>query len=443
MASTVREAFDAFAPHMRRRPDIEAHDLVAADASDRLILESTGLDRPESAREMRPSHAFGHPKRGIPEAPTATPHVGSVVVVGDRYGALALPPAAAGLRVLVHQDALSGERAARLNAVAVGLAQASEVDSIVVPGVTWHPLDGDLFAGATLVLMQLPRSLGALDEIAGLIADHADPAVHVVAGGRVKHMTPAMNGVLARYFATVTADRGVGKSRVLRASEPRARVEPSAERAGPSGRPARPGALAWPRTERDEATGLTICAHGAAFAGAGVDIGTRLLLSVLDQAPDASQVIDLGCGTGVLAVSYARAHPDARVIATDQSAAAVASATATAMANGVGAASGSAPHSPLSGPPGVTVVRDDALGAQPDASADLILLNPPFHSGAAVTARIAPRLFADAARVLRPGGELWCVWNSHLRYRPQLEALVGTTRQIVRDPKFTVTASVR
>ncbi|WP_175477128.1 class I SAM-dependent methyltransferase [Ruania alba] len=441
MASTVREAFDAFAPHMRRRPDVEAHDLVAADASDRLILESAGLDHPEPARETTP--AIGPPERRIPATSTTTAPVARVVVVGDRYGALTLPLAAANFRVHVHQDALTGERAARLNAVAVGLVQASDVASIVVPGVSWHPLDGDLFAGATLVLMQLPRSLGALDEIAGLIAAHADPAVRVVAGGRVKHMAPAMNGVLARHFDTVTADRGVGKSRVLRASAPRTRVRPATERPGPSARPAHPGALTWPRTERDEATGLTICAHGAAFAGAGVDIGTRLLLSVLDQAPDASRVIDLGCGTGILAVSYARAHPDARVIATDQSAAAVASATATAIANGVAAGSGSAPHPVRGGPPGVTVVRDDALGTQSDASADLIMLNPPFHSGAAVTARIAPRLFADAARVLRPGGELWCVWNSHLRYRPQLEASVGATRQIVRDPKFTVTASVR
>ena len=49
------------------------------------------------------------------------------------------------------------------------------------------------------------------------------------------------------------------------------------------------------------------------------------------------------------------------------------------------------------------------------------MLNPPFHSDAALHTGIAAHLFADAARVLEPGGELWCVWNSHLRYRPLLE----------------------
>ena len=37
--------FDAHAARFRRRPDLEAHDLVAADASDRLILASIGLHR--------------------------------------------------------------------------------------------------------------------------------------------------------------------------------------------------------------------------------------------------------------------------------------------------------------------------------------------------------------------------------------------------------------
>ena len=51
------------------------------------------------------------------------------------------------------------------------------------------------------------------------------------------------------------------------------------------------------------------------------------------------------------------------------------------------------------------------------------------------------RLFEASARVLRPGGELWSVWNSHLAYRPVLERVVGPTRQVSRTSKFTVTAS--
>lgn len=383
---TVVDAFDELAPQLRRRPDLEAHDLVAADASDRLILAS------------------------------ADPMGAGVVVIGDRYGGLTLPLAAAGARVRVHQDALTGERAARLNALDAGLAadgrDAADPDEIAVPGVSWHDLVPGLVSGATLVLLQLPRALDALDEIAGLVAEHADASVRLLAGGRVKHMSLAMNDVLARHFRAVSADRGVGKSRVLRASGP-----------------TRGSAHAWPRSERHDDLGLTVCAHGAAFAGTSVDIGTRFLLEHLTEAPDAAAAIDLGCGTGALATAYALTRTHARVLATDRSAAAVASARATAAANGVGDR--------------VRVVRDDGLGGQPDDSADLVLLNPPFHSDAAVTAQLAPRLFADAARVLRPGGEVWCVWNSHLRYRAQLERIVGRTRQVARNAKFTITASTR
>jgi 16S rRNA (guanine1207-N2)-methyltransferase len=372
---TAADRFDALAPRLRRWPDVEAHDLVAADAGDRLILSEAGEVGAEA------------------------------VVVGDRYGALTLSLLADDpeRRIRVHQDALTGERALAANAAELGVA---------LDRVTWHDLDDALAAGAHTVLMQLPRSLDALDEIARVLATSAAEDVRVIAGGRVKHMTTAMNDVLGRHFERVVASRAASKSRVLHASAP-----------------LRGAGSPWPRRQHHPELGLTVCAHGAAFAGTSVDIGTRFLLGFLPEMRDARDAIDLACGTGVLATMLARARPGTRVIATDQSAAAVASARATAAANGVGDR--------------VEVVRDDGLGARPDGSADLVLLNPPFHSGAAVTDAIAPGLFADAARVLRPGGELWCVYNSHLGYRPALERLVGPTRQAGRNAKFTVTVAVR
>jgi 16S rRNA (guanine1207-N2)-methyltransferase len=117
------------------------------------------------------------------------------------------------------------------------------------------------------------------------------------------------------------------------------------------------------------------------------------------------------------------------VTATDRSAAAAASARRTAEVNGLADR--------------ITVTQADGLELLADASERLVVLNPPFHSDAALHTGIAAHLFADAARVLVSGGELWCVWNSHLRYRPLLERVVGQTRQIARNPKFTVTASRR
>lgn len=66
-------------------------------------------------------------------------------------------------------------------------------------------------------------------------------------------------------------------------------------------------------------------AHSATFGGATLDHGSRLLLRTLREQPPAApaRIADIGCGNGVLAVSAALAWPDAEVIASDQSEAAV------------------------------------------------------------------------------------------------------------------------
>ncbi len=341
---------------------------------------------------------------------------GEVVVIGDNYGALTLGvqnlvaenPTPAALHAVtgirVHQDELSGELALAHNAKVLGLTNTFRSMS----------LESRLLSGAKVVLLRLPRSLDALDEIAALIAEHSDPGVTVYAGGRIKHLALAMNDVLGRYFASVRPGLARQKARVLTVSGP----APDAVGKG------------WPMRQFHDDLGLWVCAHGGAFAGTRVDIGTRFLLGVMGEAkPDAASAIDLGCGTGVIAAALAVARPDITVLATDQSAAAVTSAIATAEANGVAER--------------VRVLRDDGLASQPTGSAELILLNPPFHVGATVHTGLATRLFDDAARVLAPGGELWTVFNSHLGYRPALTRIVGPTRQAARNTKFTITVSTR
>ncbi|WP_238703410.1 class I SAM-dependent methyltransferase [Arthrobacter sp. TS-15] len=361
---------------LSRLPDVEADNLQAFDATDRLLLETaTDLVGPDS----------------------------KVVVIGDRYGALTLG-ALAGLavgHVRVNQDLFSGRLALERNAVSAGLEGR----------FTGHELSRELLDDADVVLLQLPKSLAELEEIADAVARFAAPDAVLLAGGRVKHMSLGMNAVLERYFASVQPQLARQKSRVLVAREPKA---------APNDHP-------FPVVESLPELGITVCAHGAAFSGARLDIGTRYLLTFMDRIPAARQAVDLGCGTGILAMMYALRHPDALVVATDQSAAAVASAKATAKANGLGER--------------VAVIHDDAMSTLEPGSADLILLNPPFHLGASVHAGAALKMFQAAARVLAPGGELWTVYNSHLQYRAALERHIGPTVEEGRNPKFTVTRS--
>jgi 16S rRNA (guanine1207-N2)-methyltransferase len=368
---------------LRRYPDVEAANLFAADATDRLLLD-------EAEPRLR----------------AASP--GSVVLVNDHYGALTLGAAALyGLdRLRVHQDALSGELALASNAERLGLTGRFRQ----------LPLDAELVSGAEVVLIQAPKSIDALREAAELIARHADAGVTVYLGGRVKHLSLGMNDVLRASFGDVRTGLARQKSRVITARQSRPDASGSS----------------FPRREYLTEAGLWVCAHGAVFAGPKLDLGTRQLLAMLDRmAPEltAGTAVDLGCGTGILAAALAKARPGLRVIATDESAAAVASARATMLANEVADR--------------VSVRREDAMSGLPDASADLIVCNPPFHVGATVNPAAALKLFRAAGRVLRPGGQLWTVYNSHLDHRRSLERFLGSTRQAHRDPKFTVTASVR
>ncbi|MCK2035201.1 methyltransferase [Microbacterium sp. SSW1-49] len=394
---------------LRRWPDVEADNLQAHDATDLLLVERA-LET-IAARDLGGS---------------------DVTVIGDEYGAITLALTDAGVRgIRVHQDLATGRRALARNAQELGL---DDFDA--------HELDADLLDGARLVLLQLPKALAELEQIADAVARWAAPDVALIAGGRVKHMTLTQNEVLGRSFVRVQAERAARKSRLLVAEEPREV----------------PATPPFPVTAAHD--GFRLVAFGGAFAGARIDIGTRVLLDVLgcgrsqllktgaDYADSGSirpetarssgvvndtgavpTVVDLGCGTGALAIAYALAHPDVRVIATDRSAAAVASARASVAANGLADR--------------ITVTHDDAASDLPDGGADVVLLNPPFHLGTSIHVGAATRLFEAAARLLRPGGELLTVYNSSLSYRPELTRLIGPTEQLQRTAKFTVTRSIR
>ena len=277
----------------------------------------------------------------------------------------------------------------------------------------------EALAGADLVWLRLPKSLAGLDEYAELVANHADEQVRLVAGGRVKHMPLSQNEVLLAHFGSVNASRGRQKSRVLHSRLPY---------------PADP---TWPRSKTHADLGVTLWAHGNTFAGAKLDPGTQVLVAKLGQVGKlvgggpstaateggALQVLDLGCGNGVLATLLAKRFRTAHVMASDVSWAAVESTRRTAEDAGVR----------------VEVLWRDGLSGFADDSLDIIVTNPPFHIGTVKDSGPALEMFSEAARVLRKGGEFWCVYNSHLPWRARLNEVLGMTRVVDQNPKYTLT----
>src|SRR5260363_412740 len=275
-----------------------------------------------------------------------------------------------------------------------------------------NPLTAGDVSDSPVVWMSLPASLDELDELLGTLWRILGPDAHIVAGGRIKHMSRSMNDVAARWFNEVHASLGVRKARVLHFSSPRQR-------------PAITGT--WPRT--NTVNGLTIRAHGGVFHTAGVDAGTSLLLDYLDAiAADVhSDAVDLGCGNGVISAHLARLLPQATIHATDVSWQAIDSTHLTAQANQLD----------------IVTHWCDGLVDIPNESVDAVVTNPPFHRGTAQDHAPTLAMLADAARVLRPGGTLWCVYNNHLPWASHVQRTVGPTHQVVRNRRYTVTRTVR
>lgn len=268
-----------------------------------------------------------------------------------------------------------------------------------------HPDD---LAGVSLAIGRLPKSLGALDEQAALIQGAAD--VTYVGGARVRHMNRSMNEVLAKHFAAVSASLGRSKSRVLRAW-------------GPENTETQ-----WPKVRSHEDLGFAVAAHGATFGGTKIDPGTRLMLGVLKGGGrtgglEAEDVLDWGSGNGTISMWLARRGH--RVKARDVSWSAVAATLVAAEVNGLD----------------VDATWGDGLDGYDDGAFDAIVTNPAFHQGTTKDSTDTFALFDEAARVLRPGGKLWCVYNSHLPYRSELNVRLGRTQVAAQDPRYTVTVT--
>jgi len=129
--------------------------------------------------------------------------------------------------------------------------------------------------------------------------------------------------------------------------------------------------------------------------------------------PGRVRVVDVGVGSGCVGCAIAAERPEARVVAIDLSSAAVFAARENAARLGLG--------------PRVVVAGGDLLGAVRDASADLIVSNPPYLSRGSLQSlprevrdhdprlavdggvgglEVIRRLVQEAPRVLRPGAPL-------------------------------------
>ncbi|MGC0405639.1 23S rRNA (guanine1835-N2)-methyltransferase [Streptomyces sp. SAI-126] len=333
---------------------------------------------------------------------------GTVVVVGDRWGALVT--ALAAHRPVQITDSFLSQEATRAN-----LGRAGVEPGTVRLLTTQDPPPGRI----DVLLVRVPKSLALLEDQLLRLA----PAVHegtvVVGTGMVKEIHTSTLQLFERILGPTRTSLAEKKARLIHCTP-----EPTLER------PANPWPYGYTLPEGiGAASGRTVLNHAGVFCADRLDIGTRFFLQHLPDGRGSRRVVDLGCGNGVVGTAVALADPEAEVLFVDESFQAVASAEGTYKANGV---------------PGHAEFRvGDGLAGVPAGSVDLVLNNPPFHSHQATTDTTAWRMFTDARRALRPGGELWVVGNRHLGYHVKLRKLFGNSQLVASEPKFVVLKAVK
>ncbi|MFF5364121.1 methyltransferase [Streptomyces scabiei] len=337
---------------------------------------------------------------------------GTVVIVGDRWGALTT--ALAGYGPTQITDSFLSREATRANLERGGV----EPDAVRLLTTRDTPPDR-----VDVLLVRIPKSLALLEDQLHRLA----PAVHegtvVIGTGMVKEIHTSTLRLFERILGPTRTSLARQKARLVLCT-------PDAEVLAARGEDP------WPYTYRlpDDigvSAGRTVVNHAGVFCADRLDIGTRFFLRQLPKAPAGGRVVDLGCGNGVVGTAVALTGPDAEVVFVDESYQAVASARATYEANLPGAGAGA------------EFLVGDGLEDFPAGSVDLVLNNPPFHSHQATTDATARRMFTGARRALRPGGELWVVGNRHLGYHVTLRRIFGNGEVVASDPKFVVLRAVR
>lgn len=170
--------------------------------------------------------------------------------------------------------------------------------------------------------------------------------------------------------------------------------------------------------------GFKITNHANVFSREKLDIGTRFFLQHMPVSNKYKTIIDMGCGNGLLGLAAAENNQTASVIFVDESYMAVDSAKKNYQSSRLNN--------------NVEFYNMDCLHDLAESSADLIVNNPPFHQQHATGDAVAWRMFVDAKRVLKTGGELWVVGNRHLAYQSKLKKLFNNCELVASNKKFVI-----
>lgn len=154
------------------------------------------------------------------------------------------------------------------------------------------------------------------------------------------------------------------------------------------------------------------------FAHGHLDDATRLLIDALPKPKDHAHVLDFGCGAGVLGAILKRRTPSAEIDLLDVNALAIDAARRNA--------------------PDARPLLGNGWAAVDKARYDLVVSNPPIHSGVGEDFRVMQELITHAPSHLKKDGELWLVAQRTVPLRQMLEASFRSVAIAAETSQFIV-----
>lgn len=186
---------------------------------------------------------------------------------------------------------------------------------------------------------------------------------------------------------------------------------------------ARPQSAHRPRRWKTTLRGkeLVFITDAGVFSAEGVDRGTRLLIETV-ELPQEGDVLDLGCGYGVLGIACAVSEPGLRVVMVDINQRALELARQNARLNGAA---------------NTEILESDGYQALKGRRFDLILTNPPFRQGK----ELVSAWLKDGRNYLKPGGRLVMVVRTQQgahSWRRRLEEWYGHCEELEKGGGYRV-----
>ncbi|TVP11869.1 methyltransferase [Shewanella sp. KCT] len=335
----------------------------------------------------------------------------NTAVINDSFGALcaALTAQAAEWPIWVETDAKTSQ---------LGTLQNLKANRLSDSNLTWLNSRELPPQGLNLVLMKLPKNLNYFIHQLQRLSQSLAPNTPVYIGAKAKSINKALLETIAKYLGPASASLAWKKTRVITCIA--------------DGKPrALPSEVSWPVKEFN----LSISNLSNVFAANKLDIGARIMLDNLPEG-QFDTIVDLGCGNGILGLRAKQCYPDAEVHFVDDSEMAITSARQNWQANKL--------DNPEQAIPQGHFHWDDCLTHLGDeVKPDLVLCNPPFHQGEAITDHIAWQMFLDAFHQLRPGGMLQVVGNRHLGYHVKLKRIFKNCETAASNGKFVILRAIK